>query len=382
MLALFNWKNTQQKLAMTQKTYQLALVSTPLVGAQTTKLLILHFGNAQAVFEASAEQLLGVPGIGPQITKNLLDGDLLHRAAETIQHMTDKKIRLIFFTEASYPKRLRAYTDSPAALFVQGNADLHTTRIISIIGTRRPTPYGLRICTELIQELVPYSPLIVSGLAYGIDICAHRTALDKGLSTLGVMAHGHSYLYPQSHKAVSQKMLTAGGLISEYPPFVYPEKKYFPMRNRIVAGICDALIVVETGEKGGSIITANLANGYGKDVFAVPGRLGEAKSKGCHLLIKSHRANLYESAKDLEYILGWGKGSQDKRMQQTLFPELSEEEKIVVNLLQEMGTSTVDQLTYIGVVHPSKLMGVLLELECRGIIKVHPGQQYTLASRL
>lgn len=365
---------------MTEKTYQLALVSTPHVGAQTAKTLIRYCGDAQSVFESTPKQLKKIPGIGDQIIAHLHHPEKLERAEKTWCDMQREGIRMLFFTESEYPDRLRPYFDCPAALFVQGKANLQANRIISIVGTRKPTPYGLSVCRKLIEELRPFSPVILSGLAYGIDICAHRAALDSGLSTIGVMAHGHRFIYPESHRPIANKMLESGGLISEYPPFVYPEKEYFPMRNRIVAGACDALIVIETGEKGGSIITANLANGYEKDVFAIPGRLNDNRSKGCHLLIKSHRAALLENVKDLEYILGWGAEQQLVATQQSLFPELNEDEKNIVALLQENGALHIDQLAYQGTTPAHKLPGTLLELECKGVIASIPGQRYVVAA--
>jgi len=362
---------------MTEDIYRLALVCVPKVGAQTAKTLLSYCGSAEGIFTASRKALLAIPGIGAQLVNHIQQPDLLDRATREWDHMQEQGIRLVFYQDPEYPKRLRSYFDAPVGLFLSGNHDLNASKILSIVGTRKPTREGLQICTQLINELRSYQPTIVSGMAYGIDICAHRAAMEQDLPTIGVLAHGHGYLYPTAHRADAERMLSRGGLISEYPRFVYPEKEYFPMRNRIVAGMCDALIVIETGERGGSIITANLANGYHKDVFAVPGRLSDPRSKGCNQLIKSHRASLLESANDISYIMGWDATQSDKQ-QQTLFSELSEEEKNIVALLEETGPVSVDWLCYQSQQSNSKVAALLLELECRGIVLAKPGNRFTL----
>jgi len=364
---------------MTEEIYRLALVCVPKVGAQTAKTLLSYCGSVEGIFTASQQDLLAIPGIGTQLVANIQQPELLDRAAREWDCMQEKGIRLVYFQDAEYPRRLRPYFDAPIGLFLSGNLDLNAPRILSIIGTRKPTREGLQFCYQLVEELRSFQPVIVSGMAYGIDICAHRAAMEHDLPTIGVLAHGHGYLYPTAHRADADRMLARGGLISEYPRFVYPEKEYFPMRNRIVAGMCDALVVIETGERGGSIITANLANGYHKDVFAVPGRLSDPRSKGCNQLIKSHRAALLESAKDIGYIMGWDTPGSNSPQQQTLFTELSEDEKNIVALLDQADPVSIDWLCYQSQQSNSKVAALLLELECRGLVLAKPGNRFSLA---
>jgi len=364
---------------MTEEIYQLALVCVPKVGAQTAKTLLSYCGSAEGVFTSTRKALMAIPGIGEQLVHHIQNKDLLSRAAREWDLMQEHGIRLVFYQDSDYPQRLRPYFDAPVGLFLSGALDMNQARVLSIIGTRKPTREGLQICNQLVKDLAPYQPVIVSGMAYGIDICAHRAAMEHALPTIGVLAHGHGYLYPTAHRADAGRMLANGGLVSEYPRFVYPEKEYFPMRNRIVAGMCDALIVIETGERGGSIITANLANGYHKDVFAVPGRLRDPRSKGCNQLIKSHRASLLESAKDISYIMGWDQAQEEGGHQQSLFPELSEDEKNIVALLEESGPVSIDWLCYQSQQSNSKVSTLLLELECRGVVLAKPGNRFTLS---
>lgn len=363
---------------MNAKLYELALICVPGVGAQTAKTLISYCGSAEEVFRSSRKALEQIPGIGEQIVDNIQDPDLLAKAERELEKMDHQGLRLVYYNDPAYPQRLRPFFDCPVGLFYKGVQDLNPPRVLSVIGTRKPTREGLAFCEQLITDLVPYQPVIVSGLAYGIDICAHRTALREGLPTIGAMAHGHQYLYPAAHRPVADKMLQAGGLLSEYPSFVYPEKEYFPMRNRIVAGMCDALIVIETAAKGGSIITANLANGYNKEVFAVPGRVHDKRSQGCNQLIKSHRACLLESVKDIAYILGWNKPPKGEAQQQLLFTELSADQKNIVALLRNDSPVHIDQMIYQCGLSSSALAAILLDLECKGLVQSLPGKRYQL----
>lgn len=363
---------------MNTKLYELALVCVPGVGAQTAKTLISYCGSAEEVFRNSRKALEQIPGIGEQIIDNLQDSQLLAKAEGELEKMEKEGLRLIYYNEPDYPQRLRPFFDCPVGIFYKGNQDLNPRRMLSVIGTRKPTREGLAFCEKLIADLAPYRPVILSGLAYGIDICAHRAALQEGLPTIGAMAHGHQYLYPAAHRGVAEKMTQAGGLLSEYPSFVYPEKEYFPMRNRIVAGMCDALIVVETAARGGSIITANLANGYSKEVFAVPGRVYDKRSQGCNQLIKSHRACLLENVKDIAYILGWNKPKEEGAQQQVLFDELSADQKNIVALLSKDSPVHIDQIMYQSGENSSTLAAILLDLECKGLVQSLPGKRYQL----
>jgi len=363
---------------MNTKLYELALICVPGVGAQTAKTLVSYCGSAEEVFRSSRKSLEQIPGIGEQIIDNIQDPEILAKAEGELEKMNTQGLQLIYYHEPDYPQRLRPFFDCPVGLFYKGNQSLNPPRMLSVIGTRKPTREGLAFCDQLIADLAPYQPVIVSGLAYGIDICAHRAALREGLPTIGAMAHGHQYLYPAAHRNVADKMTQAGGLLSEYPSFVYPEKEYFPMRNRIVAGMCDALIVIETAAKGGSIITANLANGYNKEVFAVPGRVNDQRSQGCNQLIKSHRACLLETAKDIAYILGWNKPKGNVVQQQVLFEELPADQKNIVDLLRDHSPLHIDQLIYTTGENSSSMAAILLDLECKGVVQSLPGKRYQL----
>lgn len=359
--------------------YKVALGLVPKVGAVTAKQLILHCGSAAEVFKSKSKTLLDIPGIGPQMVANLQDSSVLHRAERECHLLEEHGIQAVSFQDVDYPEKLRQLRDGPALLFIKGQLELNHPRIIGIVGTRKPSPQGLQHCANLIKGLSGYQPVIISGLAYGIDICAHQAALQEALPTWAVMAHGHQYIYPASHQKVAHQIYEEGGaLISEYSFSTRAEKEFFPMRNRIVAGLCDALIVVETAKRGGSMITAQLANQYNKDVFAIPGRLQDPKSKGCNHLIKSHQAALIEQAEDLGYVLRWDRPKQGQGIQQELFLELPQEEKNIVDLLRNYSNLGIDQMALYLSASSSYLSGQLLTLEFKGIVKSLPGSRYTL----
>lgn len=359
--------------------YKVALNLVPKVGAVTAKHLINYFGDAKTVFKSREKALLNIPGIGPQILAHLQDPNVLFRAEKECQLMEQYGIQAISYQDADYPEKLRHIRDSPSLLFVKGKVTFDHPRIIGIVGTRKPSPQGLAHCADLIQGLKEYQAVIVSGLAYGIDICAHQQALQQQLITWGIMAHGHRYIYPASHRNIAQQMYEdKGALISEYTFSTRAEKEFFPMRNRIVAGLCDAIIVIETAQRGGSMITAQLANQYNKDVFAVPGRLQDPMSKGCNLLIKSHQAALIEKAEDLAYVLRWSAPIEGQGIQQELFLELPQEEKNIVDLLRNHPNLGVDQMALFLSAASHQLIAQLLTLEFKGIVKSLPGNRYTL----
>ena len=263
-------------------------------------------------------------------------------------------------------------------LYYKGNANLNANRVIGIVGTRKPTAQGIAACEELVEGLKPYKPLIISGLAYGVDVAAHKKCIDIGVPTIGVLGHGLGRIYPPSHRSIAHQMIENGGLLSEYTSQVGPDREHFPMRNRIVAGLCDALIVVETAARGGSMITAQQANNYNKDVFAIPGRLKDKNSVGCNKLIKEHRANLYESPEDIAYILHWEYAENGEPIQKKLFVDLTEKEKVIIDLLQEEDEAGIDKLSFKSKIPNSVLASLLLELEFKGMLKTLPGKRYVL----
>jgi len=361
--------------------YKVALTKIPLVGAVTAKNLVSYCGGAREVFEAKKSHLTKIPGVGEQTAQNILDQNVLGEAEREIEFMAQHGITPFFYLDRNYPQRLRPFPDAPVMLYYKGTANLNPQRTIGIVGTRTPSPQGLSICEELVEGLLPYKPLVLSGLAYGIDVTAHRKCLDTGLETVAVLGHGLASIYPSQHRKTAMEMMGQGGLLTEFASHVGPERENFPMRNRIVAGLCDALIVVETATRGGSIITAQQANGYNRDVFAIPGRVKDKLSQGCHFLIKNNMASLIENAGDVARALRWPENEEEKNkktFQAALFEELTEQEKNIVDILQQVEEIGVDQLSYQSKISNSALASLLLNLEFRGLVRSLPGKRYVL----
>jgi DNA processing protein len=363
---------------MSELLYKIGLTLIPQVGPVMARTLVSYCGGPREVFAASRKELLRVPGIGTQLASNILSQAPLEAAEQELEFIEAHGIEGLFYLDEGYPRRLRPYADSPVMLYYKGNAPLNAERVVAIVGTRRPTPHGLRACEELVEGLLPYGVTVVSGLAYGIDVTAHRKCVELGIPTIGVLGHGLKYIYPPQHYSVAQAMLNQGGVLSEFPGRTEPEREHFPMRNRIIAGLCDALIVVETARKGGSMISADVANTYNKDVFAVPGRIKDPFSEGCNLLIKSHRAALAESAADIAYVMRWDELDSAKGIQQQLFVEMTEAEKKIVDLLREKGELAIDHLAVACGTANSELASLLLGLEFKGVVRTLPGKRYIL----
>lgn len=358
--------------------YQIAITKIPLVGAVTAKTLISYCGGVKAIFEASPKELRSIPGIGPKLAQNIVRQQFLEAAAQEVDFIKKYKIKPLFYLNDDYPHRLKHYADCPVMLYYSGQADLNHHRIIGVVGTRRPNHYGTTACEDLISGLKEYDPLIISGLAYGIDITAHKKCLEEGIPTIGILGHGLSRIYPSQHQSVARQMVAQGGLLTEYTSDTSPEREHFPMRNRIIAGLCDALLVVQTARKGGSMISAEIANGYHKEVLALPGRVNDTYSQGCNHLIKSHKATLMESAADVAYAMGWDKSASAPPRSQTM-ENLSLEEQSVVAILQEKEEISIDQLTFAAQMASSQMAAVLLNLEFKGMVRTLPGKRYALA---
>ena len=358
--------------------YKLALHQVEGVGSVTARLLLQTFGNARGIFEARPKELEREAGLHQKLSQQITNGTALQKAEDEMRWVERYEIQTLFFQDDNYPERLRHIPQPPTLLYYKGEAALNSLRTVGIIGTRKPSQAGLWQVEKLVEELQAYQPLILSGLAYGIDIAAHQAALQLGLSTVGVLGHGLSHLYPARHQRTAQAMLEKGGLLTEYGFHTRPDPRHFPMRNRIVAALSDALVVVETAKKGGSIITANFANQYNRDVFAIPGRPGDPTAEGCNWLIKSHRAALLESGEDLAYLMHWEQTGKSVHEQLKLFDELNAEEKIVVNLLRAQDTLHIDRLSTESQLPHGLLATVLLEMECKGLIRTLPGKRYVL----
>jgi DNA processing protein len=359
-------------------THKIALTLIKSVGHVHAKKLLDHFGTAEAVFKANKKQLIEITGIGEVIANLILKSNALADAEKQLSFIKKHGIQVLFYTDENYPKRLRNCYDAPVLLYYKGNADLNHPRIISVVGTRKATEYGRRLCRQLAETLAPYDVVIVSGLAYGIDVASHKESLEQQIPTVGVMAHGLDRIYPSLHKPVAQKMVLNGGLLTEFLPGTIPDKENFPKRNRIIAGISDATIVVEATARGGALITADIANSYNRDVYAYPGRISDEYSEGCNFLIKTNRAALINHAKDLVYYLGWDHILPEKPGTQLQLPvNLSKEEQKIVSLLKD-ASIRVDELAILSGFNQSKLAMHLLNLEMQGILISLPGKVYKL----
>lgn len=358
--------------------HKIALTLIKGVGDVTARKLLDHFGSAEAIFKAEKQQIMEIPGIGDVVAGQILAHNAFGIAEKQLEFIRKHHIQVLFYTDKNYPQRLKNCHDAPILLYYKGNVDLNHPRIISIVGARRATDYGRRLCRELAETLAPYNVIVVSGLAYGIDIASHQESLQHHIPTIGVLAHGLDRIYPALHRPIAQKMLLNGGLLTEFLPDTIPDKENFPKRNRIIAGIADATVVVEAAVKGGALITADIANSYHKDVYAYPGRTTDQYSAGCNFLIKTNRASLISHAKDLVYYMGWGDVVEEKSNLQLKFPlTLSKEEQSIVHLLKDTAMG-IDEIRMRSDVEQGQLAMHLLNLEMQGILVALPGKMYRL----
>jgi len=359
--------------------YQIALTLVPGIGDVLARKLISICGSAGAVFRDPKQHLRKLERLGELITSATGDKELLKRAEKEVLFIERYGIQPLFFLDKSYPLRLKQCFDAPVLLFYKGVADLNPARVIGIVGTRNPTEYGRTMTKRLVEGLAQQQILVVSGLAYGIDSCAHRSALEAGLSTIGILGHGLDRIYPYLNTSLAERMLTQGGLLTEFLSKSKPDRENFPKRNRIIAGLCDAIVVVEAAVKGGALITADLANSYNRDVFSVPGRIGDIYSEGTNYLIRTNRAALIQKPEDIEYLMGW-KTDPDRPVcqQPKLFIELTPEEEKIVALLNEKGSLGIDEISLQTEIPMSRVSASLLNLEFEGKMKCLPGKVYTL----
>jgi len=360
--------------------YQIALTLVPNIGDVHAKTLATHFGNASDIFKAKRKDLEAIDGIGTIRAKSIKDFSDFTNCEKEIEFIEQYKIVPLFITDKNYPQRLLNCYDSPALLFYKGNANLNTSKIISVVGTRNNSDYGKSVCEKLIDELSNESILIVSGLAFGIDTIAHKAAVKYNLPTVGVLAHGLDRIYPAQNKNLAKQMIEQGGLLTDFLSNTIPDKQNFPKRNRIVAGLCDAIIVIESSKKGGSLITAELGNSYNKDVFAIPGRITDSKSEGCNYLVKNNKASLITCADDLLQNMGWVQQKKSiQKKQRELFIEFTPNEKIIVDILQLKENIHIDELYFKSSLSSSAVASALLTLEMQNIILSLPGKIYKLA---
>jgi len=360
--------------------HNIAITELQGIGDITAKKLIAYCGNSEAVFSEKKTVLAKIPGIGAINANKIIQSktEALVIAEEELKFIEKNKIKPIFYLDEAYSKRLLHCEDGPVLMYTKGDIDFNNQKVISIVGTRKATDYGHEFCDKIVEQLKPHNPLIISGLAYGIDLHAHKAAINNKLQTAAVLAHGLDRIYPALHRSVAKQMLNNGGLISDYKSGTKPDRENFPKRNRIVAGLSDLTIVIESSKKGGSLITAYLANDYNRDVFALPGRLSDTQSEGCNILIKNHKAALIQSVKDIEYVMGWEANALKVPQQHQLFVELTEEEKIITNLLAQQDKTPIDSLSLQAKMPMSKTASLLLNLEFSGVVKALPGKMYKL----
>lgn len=360
--------------------YRIALTLAPNIGPVQSKLLVEHFGSAAAVFKAKKQALESIDGIGALRAASIRHFGDWQEAEKEAAFIERYKITPLFLTDPQYPRRLLNCYDPPTLLYYRGNASLNAEHVIAVVGTRYKTDYGRQLAETLVSGLAPYNVTIVSGLALGIDAIAHKAALKNELPTVGVLAHGLDKLYPPEHKPLAKDMLhRGGGLLTEFRHKTAPDKHHFPTRNRIVAGMSDATVVIETDIKGGSMITANLADGYHRDVFAFPGKTTDAKSAGCNRLIRTNKAMLITCAQDLAEALGWeATHPPAPKMQRELFISLSEEEQKIVQLLKEKDILPIDELNSRAGLSASQVAAALLNLEMQQVLAALPGKRYRL----
>ncbi|MBN3036520.1 MAG: DNA-processing protein DprA [Bacteroidales bacterium] len=356
--------------------YQIAITLIPGIGDINGKKLISYCGGVEAVFRESKANLLRIPGIGDTLVRSIMEKEVLMRAEEELKFIEKHGIRTLFFLESGYPERLKHCIDGPVMLYAKGGGDLNSSRVISIVGTRKVTEYGREVCRKLAEGLSPLNAMVVSGLAYGVDTCAHRAALENGLPTVGVLAHGLDRIYPSTNRSLAERMLEKGGLVTEFISRTIPDRENFPKRNRVIAGLSDAVVVVESAGKGGALITADIANSYDRDVFAVPGRWSDPFSEGCNFLVRTNRAALIQSAGDVITLMGWDDARRPSSGQTILPLDLSEDEKALIEVFKMHPEASLDFLKLNAGLTSMKAAVALLNLEFSGLVKCLPGNRY------
>ncbi len=360
-----------------EKLYQISLSLLPGVGSITAKKLVSYCGSAEAVFNEKKQALVKIPGVGNSLANLITRHKVFELAEKELKFLAKNGIHFCYFLDDIYPQRLKHCVDSPVVLFYKGNIDFNPEKVVSIVGTRSATDYGIEKVKEIVEGLSKHKVLIVSGLAYGIDATAHKEAIKNDLPTVGVLGHSLDRIYPPLHGKIARQMLDKGGLVSEFFSGTKPDRENFPKRNRIIAGLSDAVLVVEAAKKGGALITANIANSYDRDVFAVPGRSNDEFSRGCNILIKSHKANLADSVEDIEYIMGWdAENNKQRSIQRQMFVELDESEEKIYSLLKENENAAIDYIVSKSGFTPSKASSVLLNLEFKGLVRHLPGKVF------
>lgn len=356
--------------------YQIALTQVPFIGPVHARTLLGIYGDAKSIFQSPRHHLEKIEGIGTVKARGIKHFDNFSRCEQEIKFIEKNGITVLYHEDPAYPYRLRNCADGPVLLYFKGNADLNPLKVIAVVGTRNFTEYGRQACIDFIEKL-DADILVISGLAYGIDTLAHRSALKNQLATVGVLAHGLNRIYPPENRSLARQMISSGGLLTEFISHTDPDRENFPRRNRIVAGICDAVIVIESGKKGGSIITAELANSYNRDVFAIPGRISDHKSDGCNNLIRQNKAALLTDTDYFLEAMNWKPLKSGKVKQKELFVSLSEQEQSIVDLLRQ-DAQHIDRISQSCELAAGEVATALLSLEMQGIVISLPGKIYRL----
>jgi DNA processing protein len=358
--------------------YQIALTLVPGIGPRLAKHIISHCFKAKAIFNEKIKNLIQIEGISYNLAKRINGFKNFIQAEKEVKFIQKHSISTRFYQDEDYPFRLKFCNDAPILLFGKGNIEWNPKRSLSIVGTRRASSYGKAQCNSIIQDLKNSKISIISGMAYGIDICAHRAAVQHSISTVAVVAHGLDRLYPAVHRNTLVEMMENGGVITEFCSGTKPDRENFPKRNRIIAGLSDATLVIESGAKGGSMITAEIAASYNRDVFAVPGNNGSPLSEGCNYLIHCQKAGLIRHAADILKVMNWVDKKKPTTRQTSLFVDLEEEEKSLVRILHNSGTSTIDDISLQMQIPVSTTSVLLLNLEFKGMVQSLPGKVYQL----
>ena len=359
-----------------KKLYEIALTLITYIGVVNGKKLVAYCGGAEAVFCENKNALRQISGIHENIIKGIDSKEVMTRAEEEMMFIEKNGIKPLFYLDKDYPKRLQHCHDSPMMLYYKGNADLNAEKTVGIVGTRNITDYGRYVVEKLIEDLATDNVMIISGLAYGVDAAAHRAALKYDLATVGVLGHGMQTIYPAENRKLSTNMIEKGGILTEFVSGTQPDRENFPKRNRIVAGMVDCLVVIESALKGGAMITAEIANSYDREVFAMPGRVGDIYSEGCNQLIKTNKANLLVNAADIRYVMRWDVDTKVVAKQMRLFRDFSEDEKKVMDVFAENNVVHIDDIIIGTDLSPSKIASILLSLEFDGVLTALPGKRY------
>jgi DNA processing protein len=357
--------------------YQIALTLLPGIGDISGKKFVEYCGSARAIFDETRKSLEKITGMREASIEAICKPkEYLKRADEEIVFMEKNDIRPLFFQDSDYPRRLLHCDDSPLMLYYKGKANLNAQRVVAIVGTRNITEYGKENCNQLVEDLKADNVLIVSGLAYGVDTCAHKASVKHGIPTVGVMGSGMQQIYPAPNKKLASDMVEqGGGVLTECMSGTQPERENFPRRNRIIAGMADAVVVIESALKGGSLITADIANSYNRDVFAYPGRVMDLYSQGCNYLIRTNRAHLMESVLNLRYVMRWDTEKKVEK-QTAFFREYTDAEKKIMDCFGDNAVIALDDIIVKTELPTTKIAALLLGLEFDGILMALPGKRY------